>query len=159
MGEGSNVIQIAGNLSQNQLGLRARDTAGSSITGLCAGIGDRTFLNNRPARGCQREKVRVEHFSAGRAFDGILHRFVPMLLRCASADCLTPGSLAPRSVERSSCSCYSGWDRRSKLSSGKFNLPQLRMLPIRRFFAKFRASSRSSTRGEHTTEVPNGNAY
>ena len=52
VGEGSNVIQIAGNLSQKQLGCtRARETADSSITSPCIGIGDRTFLNNRcPAR-------------------------------------------------------------------------------------------------------------
>lgn len=51
VGEGSNVIQIAGNLSQKQLSVvRAREIVGSSITGPCIGIGDRTFLNNRARR-------------------------------------------------------------------------------------------------------------
>lgn len=47
VGEGSNVIQIAGNLSQNQLGSRRPERFWSSITGLCVGIGDRAILNKR----------------------------------------------------------------------------------------------------------------
>lgn len=70
VGEGSNVIQIAGNLSQKQLSVvRAREIVGSSITSPCIGIGDRTFLNNRARRARPvGKKVSDEPFAERKEF-------------------------------------------------------------------------------------------